>query len=171
MLVYTGYNVVTFPDLLFTSAREYGNLFLKKIRIPRFPAFRILQIFYGVTYMDDKKPTWDCGKMGQEGKASRKKRGKEVCKNGKKRWFCPATFQVHLPPCVEEYFCGFGLYLVQMLMYGKCNACLLCTGNVSMQLCSHPTNEVTYFRALSSIVDLPTHLKPYVPLFCDIVTK
>jgi len=58
-----------------------------------------------------------------------------------------------------------------MLTYCKRNVCFLCTGNVSMQLCSHPTNEVTYFRALSSIVDLPTHLKAYVPLFCDIVTK
>ena len=48
---------------------------------------------------------------------------------------------------------------------------ILLTGQVSMQLCSQPTNEVTYFRAVSSIVDLPSHLKPYVPLFCNIVTK
>jgi len=48
---------------------------------------------------------------------------------------------------------------------------LLLAGQVSMQLCSQPTNEVTYFRAVSSIVNLPTHLKPYVSLFCDIVTK
>jgi len=48
---------------------------------------------------------------------------------------------------------------------------MLLTGQVSMQLCSQPTNEVTYFRAVSSIVDLPPHLKPYVPLFCNIVTK
>jgi len=45
------------------------------------------------------------------------------------------------------------------------------TGQVEIQLCSQPTNEVTYFRAVSSIVSLPTHLKPYVPLFCNIVTK
>jgi len=47
----------------------------------------------------------------------------------------------------------------------------LLTGQVSLQLCSQPTNEVTYFRAMSSIVDLPSHLKPYVPLFCNIVTR
>jgi len=107
MLVYTGYNVVTFPDLLFTSAREYGNLFLKKIRIPRFPAFRILQIFYGVTYMDDKKPSCDSGKMGQEGKASRKKRGKEVCKNGKKKM----VLSCHLSSALATLCCRIFLWI------------------------------------------------------------
>jgi len=51
------------------------------------------------------------------------------------------------------------------------NNSALLTGQVSMQLCSQPTNEVTYFRAASSVVNLPTHLKPYVPLFCNVVTK
>jgi len=32
-----------------------------------------------------KKPTWDSRKMGQEGKAFRKKWGEEVCKKGKKK--------------------------------------------------------------------------------------
>jgi hypothetical protein len=42
---------------------------------------------------------------------------------------------------------------------------------VTLHLCSQPTNDVTYFRAVSSIRELPHHLKCYVPLFCDIVTK
>jgi len=69
--------------------------------------------------------------------------------------------------------CTFSLdhYLqMQFLLFSK-YCVLLLTGQVSVQLCSQPTNEVTYFRAVSSIVDLPTHLKPYVPLFCNIVTK
>lgn len=40
-----------------------------------------------------------------------------------------------------------------------------------VQLCVQPTNGVAYFRAISSIASLPQHLKPYVPLFCNIATK
>ena len=41
---------------------------------------------------------------------------------------------------------------------------------MSIQCCEQPTNGVTYFRAISDISQLPQDLKPYVPLFCEIVT-
>lgn len=45
------------------------------------------------------------------------------------------------------------------------------SNGTSVQLCVQPTNGVTYFRAISSIASLPQHLKPYVPLFCNVATK
>ncbi|XP_041374420.1 presequence protease, mitochondrial-like isoform X2 [Gigantopelta aegis] len=36
---------------------------------------------------------------------------------------------------------------------------------------AQPTNEVTYVGFVSSIDDVPSHLKMYVPLFCSIITK
>ena len=44
-------------------------------------------------------------------------------------------------------------------------------GGVPVQLCAQPTNGVTYFRAVSDLGSLPAHLEPYVPLFCNVVTK
>ena len=40
-----------------------------------------------------------------------------------------------------------------------------------VQLCVQPTNGVVYFRAISNIAGLPSHLKQFVPLFCNVVTK
>ncbi|KAK2188953.1 hypothetical protein NP493_119g07062 [Ridgeia piscesae] len=45
------------------------------------------------------------------------------------------------------------------------------TGGVPVQLCVQPTNRVTYFRAVSDMGSLPAHLEPFVPLFCNVVTK
>ncbi|KAI0212017.1 Presequence protease, mitochondrial [Lamellibrachia satsuma] len=44
-------------------------------------------------------------------------------------------------------------------------------GGVPVQLCVQPTNRVTYFRAISDMGSLPPHLEPYVPLFCNVVTR
>ncbi|XP_031434464.1 presequence protease, mitochondrial, partial [Clupea harengus] len=44
-------------------------------------------------------------------------------------------------------------------------------GGVPVQYCEQPTNGMVYFRALSSINTLPEDLKPYVPLFCSIITR
>ncbi|XP_013406216.1 presequence protease, mitochondrial [Lingula anatina] len=42
---------------------------------------------------------------------------------------------------------------------------------VPVQYCEQPTNGVTYFRAVSNMAHLSEELKPYVPLFCNIVTR
>ncbi|XP_019363723.1 PREDICTED: presequence protease, mitochondrial [Gavialis gangeticus] len=42
---------------------------------------------------------------------------------------------------------------------------------VPVQYCAQPTNGVVYFRAVSSLNTLPEELKPYVPLFCNVITK
>ncbi|XP_041927945.1 presequence protease, mitochondrial isoform X2 [Alosa sapidissima] len=44
-------------------------------------------------------------------------------------------------------------------------------GGVPVQYCEQPTNGMVYFRALSNINTLPEDLKPYVPLFCSVVTR
>eukprot|EP00794_Sanderia_malayensis_P000544 gene544-1199_t len=43
--------------------------------------------------------------------------------------------------------------------------------NVPVQFCEQPTNGVTYFRAIADASSLPFSLKPYLPLFCSIITK
>ncbi|XP_053552597.1 presequence protease, mitochondrial, partial [Bombina bombina] len=43
-------------------------------------------------------------------------------------------------------------------------------GDVPVQYCAQPTNGMVYFRAISSLNTLPEELKPYVPLFCSVVT-
>ncbi|XP_063308713.1 presequence protease, mitochondrial [Pelobates fuscus] len=45
------------------------------------------------------------------------------------------------------------------------------SGGVPVQYCPQPTNGMVYFRAISSLNPLPEELKPYVPLFCSVVTK
>ena len=40
-----------------------------------------------------------------------------------------------------------------------------------MQYCEQPTNGISYFRAISSITDIPEELREYLPLFCYILTK
>uniref|UniRef100_A0A8D0GC63 Presequence protease, mitochondrial n=1 Tax=Sphenodon punctatus TaxID=8508 RepID=A0A8D0GC63_SPHPU len=42
---------------------------------------------------------------------------------------------------------------------------------VPIQYCAQPTNGMVYFRVVSSLNTLPEELKPYVPLFCNIITK
>ncbi|KAM4687608.1 presequence protease, mitochondrial [Discoglossus pictus] len=44
-------------------------------------------------------------------------------------------------------------------------------GEIPIQYCAQPTNGMVYFRAISSLNTLPEELKPYVPLFCSVVTK
>ncbi|XP_006000818.1 presequence protease, mitochondrial isoform X1 [Latimeria chalumnae] len=44
-------------------------------------------------------------------------------------------------------------------------------GEVPVQYCAQPTNGLVYFRAMSSLNTLSEELKPYVPLFCQVVTK
>ncbi|XP_060638521.2 presequence protease, mitochondrial [Anolis sagrei] len=45
------------------------------------------------------------------------------------------------------------------------------TDNVPVQHCAQPTNGMVYFRAISSLNTLPEELRPYVPLFCNVITK
>uniref|UniRef100_G1NWE6 Pitrilysin metalloproteinase 1 n=2 Tax=Myotis lucifugus TaxID=59463 RepID=G1NWE6_MYOLU len=47
----------------------------------------------------------------------------------------------------------------------------LAAGDVPVQYCAQPTNGVVYFRAFSSLNTLPEELRPYVPLFCSVLTK
>uniref|UniRef100_A0ACB8FWI0 Presequence protease, mitochondrial n=1 Tax=Sphaerodactylus townsendi TaxID=933632 RepID=A0ACB8FWI0_9SAUR len=42
---------------------------------------------------------------------------------------------------------------------------------VPVQYCTQPTNGMVYFRAVSSLNTLPEELRPYVPLFCSVITK
>nr|XP_033788785.1 presequence protease, mitochondrial-like [Geotrypetes seraphini] len=44
-------------------------------------------------------------------------------------------------------------------------------GDIPVQYCAQPTNGIIYFRALSSLNTVPEELKPYVPLFCSVLTK
>lgn len=44
-------------------------------------------------------------------------------------------------------------------------------GGVPVQYCAQPTNGMVYFRAISSLNTLPEDLRPYVPLFCSVLTK
>nr|XP_056713996.1 presequence protease, mitochondrial [Euleptes europaea] len=43
--------------------------------------------------------------------------------------------------------------------------------DVPVQYCAQPTNGMVYFRAVSSLNTLPEELRPYVPLFCGVITK
>ncbi|EHH18853.1 hypothetical protein EGK_19412, partial [Macaca mulatta] len=45
------------------------------------------------------------------------------------------------------------------------------TGDIPVQYCAQPTNGMVYFRAFSSLNTLPEELRPYVPLFCSVLTK
>uniref|UniRef100_A0A8C0BZM3 Pitrilysin metalloproteinase 1 n=1 Tax=Buteo japonicus TaxID=224669 RepID=A0A8C0BZM3_9AVES len=47
----------------------------------------------------------------------------------------------------------------------------LTADEIPVQYCAQPTNGVVYFRAVSSLNTLPEELKPYVPLFCNVITK
>ncbi|XP_051007405.1 presequence protease, mitochondrial isoform X3 [Acomys russatus] len=47
----------------------------------------------------------------------------------------------------------------------------LAAGDVPVQYCPQPTNGVVYFRAFSSLNTLPEELRPYVPLFCSVLTN
>ncbi|XP_060048368.1 presequence protease, mitochondrial [Erinaceus europaeus] len=47
----------------------------------------------------------------------------------------------------------------------------LAAGDTPVQYCAQPTNGVIYFRAFSSLNSLPEELRPYVPLFCSVLTK
>ena len=42
---------------------------------------------------------------------------------------------------------------------------------ISVQWRIAPTNGITYFTAMSSLAGLPSHLKPYVPLFADALSS
>ncbi|XP_054847868.1 presequence protease, mitochondrial isoform X2 [Eublepharis macularius] len=43
--------------------------------------------------------------------------------------------------------------------------------DVPVQYCAQPTNGMVYFRAVCSLNTLPEELRPYVPLFCSVITK
>uniref|UniRef100_A0A9L0SZ83 Presequence protease, mitochondrial n=1 Tax=Equus caballus TaxID=9796 RepID=A0A9L0SZ83_HORSE len=47
----------------------------------------------------------------------------------------------------------------------------LAAGDIPVQYCAQPTNGVVYFRAFSSLNTLPEELRPYVPLFCSVLTN
>nr|XP_033787421.1 presequence protease, mitochondrial [Geotrypetes seraphini] len=47
----------------------------------------------------------------------------------------------------------------------------MAAGDIPVQYCAQPTNGIIYFRALSSLNTVPEELKPYVPLFCSVLTK
>uniref|UniRef100_A0A663M393 Presequence protease, mitochondrial n=1 Tax=Athene cunicularia TaxID=194338 RepID=A0A663M393_ATHCN len=47
----------------------------------------------------------------------------------------------------------------------------LAADEIPVQYCPQPTNGVVYFRAVSSLNTLPEELKPYVPLFCNVITN
>ncbi|XP_069314747.1 presequence protease, mitochondrial isoform X5 [Eulemur rufifrons] len=48
---------------------------------------------------------------------------------------------------------------------------VLAAGDTPVQCCAQPTNGVVYFRAFSSLNSLPEELRPYVPLFCSVLTN
>uniref|UniRef100_A0A2K6GNI0 Pitrilysin metalloproteinase 1 n=1 Tax=Propithecus coquereli TaxID=379532 RepID=A0A2K6GNI0_PROCO len=48
---------------------------------------------------------------------------------------------------------------------------VLAGGDTPVQYCAQPTNGVVYFRAFCSLDTLPEELRPYVPLFCSVLTN
>uniref|UniRef100_A0A2K5QPV1 Presequence protease, mitochondrial n=1 Tax=Cebus imitator TaxID=2715852 RepID=A0A2K5QPV1_CEBIM len=48
---------------------------------------------------------------------------------------------------------------------------VLTAGDIPVQYCPQPTNGVVYFRAFCSLNTLPEELRPYVPLFCSVLTN
>ncbi|PNJ15137.1 PITRM1 isoform 4, partial [Pongo abelii] len=48
---------------------------------------------------------------------------------------------------------------------------VLTAGDIPVQYCAQPTNGMVYFRAFSSLNTLPEELRPYVPLFCSVLTN
>uniref|UniRef100_A0A287BLP3 Presequence protease, mitochondrial n=1 Tax=Sus scrofa TaxID=9823 RepID=A0A287BLP3_PIG len=44
-------------------------------------------------------------------------------------------------------------------------------GDVPVQCCAQPTNGLVYFRAFASLNTVPEELRPYVPLFCSVLTN
>lgn len=53
----------------------------------------------------------------------------------------------------------------------KWAACAPAAGETPVQYCAQPTNGVVYFRVFCSLHTLPEELRPYVPLFCSVLTK
>lgn len=47
----------------------------------------------------------------------------------------------------------------------------LAAGQTPVQICAQPTNGLVYFRAFVSLHTLPEELRPYVPLFCRVLTN
>ncbi|XP_036887766.1 presequence protease, mitochondrial [Sturnira hondurensis] len=47
----------------------------------------------------------------------------------------------------------------------------LAAGDVPVQYCAQPTNGTVHFRAFSSLNALPEELRPFVPLFCSVLTR
>jgi Zn-dependent M16 (insulinase) family peptidase len=60
-----------------------------------------------------------------------------------------------------------GIYLISDIF----SLYSIVSGNTYVQLCEQPTNGITYFRCLLNTFDLPNELKPYLPLFVNILTK
>lgn len=44
-------------------------------------------------------------------------------------------------------------------------------GGVSVQKCAAPTNGVSYLRMVSNLASVSDELKPYIPLFCNVITR
>lgn len=44
-------------------------------------------------------------------------------------------------------------------------------GGVPVQFCEQPTNGLVYYRAMCNLNSLPMDLRPFVPLFCSVITK
>jgi len=42
---------------------------------------------------------------------------------------------------------------------------------MQIQTCIQPTNGITYFRSIATTASIPFVLKPYLPLFCNVLTK
>jgi Zn-dependent M16 (insulinase) family peptidase len=61
-----------------------------------------------------------------------------------------------------------GLIMLPVLQYF--NYCLS-AGSVCVQYSEQPTNNITYFQALSGINHLPEELKIYIPLFGAAITQ
>lgn len=62
-----------------------------------------------------------------------------------------------------------GIFYISIDIYFK--KIFLLKGNTYVQLCEQPTNGITYFRCLLNTFELPNELKPYLPLFVNILTK
>lgn len=73
---------------------------------------------------------------------------------------------------VEDVSCLPSLHIkdVEKVMKKTSLQNVICDG-VSVQLCEQPTNEVVYFRALSTVKELTEDLQKLLPLFSIVVTK
>lgn len=91
--------------------------------------------------------------------------------NVNKKWLWNTNRKLFLMRCSCKKSCCFCVFVVGSCWLFFAFVFLSLADEIPVQYCAQPTNGVVYFRAVSSLNTLPEELKPYVPLFCNVITK